>query len=123
MLPSKSYLEKETKLSRPTIDKHLKEFASNPHYLDYTNQMKFMFHKVVSRLLASALQGDVKASRLLFEMTGQFNKDQGVATYIKNQNNYLQINKTILTEEFLKKLPLEKILQIEELINSNKIEK
>jgi len=69
-------------------------------------------------LLNSALQGDVKASRLYLEAIGHFKQNQPNKTYIKNQNNYLQINNTILTEETLSRLPQEKLLQIENLVKS-----
>jgi AraC-like DNA-binding protein len=120
-MPTQIEIANKSGLSRQTIQKHFKEFSSNPYFIDYFNQMKFMSHKVIGKLLKCALQGDIKASRLFLEVTGQLNKDQGKATYIENQNNYLQINNTRLTEEAIKNLPHEKLLQIEELINSKEI--
>lgn len=117
MMPTKDWLEKESRLSRPTIDKHLKDLASESYYKEYLTNIKVMTPKVISTLLNSALNGDVKASKLFLEITGQLNREQANPTYIKNQNNYLQINNTRLTEEAIKNLPQEKLLQIEELIN------
>lgn len=119
MLPSKNHLMNATHLSRSTIETHLTEFATNSFHKNYLNQMEFMAHKVLSKLLTSALQGDVKASRLFLEAIGHFKRDHPNTTYIKNQNNFLQINNTILTEESLNKLPRQKLIQIEELIKAN----
>lgn len=119
MLPSKNHLMKVTNLSHSTIDKHLMEFASDINYKDYLNQMEFMAHKVLSKILTSALQGDISASRLFLETIGPFKRNQPITTFIKNQNNYLQFNNTILTEESLNKLPQEKLLQIEEWLKLN----
>lgn len=119
VLPTINHLIYVTKLSRSTIENHLTEFTTNSHHKNYLNQMEFMVHKVLSKLLTSALQGDVKASRLFLEAIGHFKRDHLNTTYIKNQNNFLQINNTILTEESLKKLPRQKLRQIEELIKAN----
>jgi hypothetical protein len=58
----------------------------------------------------------VKAARLYFEMVGAMNKQQP-NTVINEQNNYIQINNTILSQQNLKQLSKEQLNQIEHIIS------
>ena len=60
----------------------------------------------------------MKAARLYLEMVGATNKRQA-NTVINEQNNYIQINNTILSQENLKQLSTEQLNQIENIITNN----
>ena len=114
-MPSKTDLARETGLSRQTICKHLKEYKAQPEYLEEMEQFKFMVPKVIAKVFKFAVNGDIKAARLYLEMVGVINKKQ-VNTVVNEQNNYIQINNTILSQENLKRLSAEQLSQIENVI-------
>jgi hypothetical protein len=73
--------------------------------------------KVLARVYAFAVNGDVKAARLFLQATGYLQATNNPSTGIETQNNYIQINNTIINQSKLKELPLDKLTQIEEILN------
>jgi len=114
-MPPKSAIAEETGLSRQTIAKHFKEYKTHPEYLAEMEQFKFMAPKILANVFKYALNGDMKAARLYFEMVGAINKQQP-DTVVNEQNNYIQINNTILSQENLRQLSAEQLNQIENII-------
>jgi hypothetical protein len=62
-----------------------------------------------------AIQGDIKAAKLFFNVVGN---DVSPKQTIGTQNNYIQINGTILNQDIIKQLTPEKLTQIEEIVKS-----
>jgi len=121
-MPSKSELAVETKLSRTTIHKHLKDFASHPIYLEQMEQFRFMTSKVLTRVFTFAVNGDVLAAKLFFNVVGNLNNvPRQKNTLIQNQNNYIQINGMVLSQEAIEQLSPEQIKSIENVLNTKKI--
>jgi len=58
----------------------------------------------------------VKACRLFLDVTGGLNSNVTI-TNKYNQNNYIQINNTIVNDEVLNVLTKEQLNQIERIIN------
>lgn len=116
-MPTKSQIAEATGISRQTIHKHLIEYNSHPLFIERAEQFKFMGERVMSRVLESALSGDTKAARLYFDMLGQSKQPGNSNTSIKNQNNYIQINGTVLSQDIIKQLSPEQLNQIEEIVN------
>jgi DNA-binding phage protein len=114
-MPNKSQIAEETGLSRQTISKHLKEYQSHPGYAAEMEQFKIMTSKLMSKVFKFAVNGDMRAARLYLEAVGATNKGQGI-TVVNNQNNYIQINNTILSQENLKRLTAEQLNQIESVV-------
>jgi hypothetical protein len=115
LMPNKTEIAKATGLSRQTIAKHLKEYKVHPEYAEELEQFKFMAPKVLANVFKFAVNGDIKAARLYFEMVGAINKQQ-FGMVVNAQNNYIQINNTILSQENLKQLSEEQLNQIESII-------
>ncbi|CAA7195876.1 hypothetical protein CHRY9293_02033 [Chryseobacterium potabilaquae] len=113
-MPTKSRIAEYTGLSRPTIDKHLKEFQNNPLFKGIDEQFKFMIPKVMGEVLRQSIKGDIRAARLFLEYAGG-TKGQ---SRIKNQNNFIQINGIELTEEKISKLRPEQLQTIEAVLQS-----
>ena len=67
-----------------------------------------MSHNLLANVFNYAVNGDMKAARVYFEMIGAVNKQQG-GTVINEPNNYIQINNTILSQENLKRLTAEQL--------------
>jgi hypothetical protein len=62
-----------------------------------------------------AINGDIKAAKLFFNIVGN---DSSPKQTIGTQNNYIQINGTILNQDIIKQLTPDKLIQIEEIVKS-----
>lgn len=110
--PTKTHLQAMTGLSRPTINEHLKKLSTSDHYKKYTEQFKMMTDRVLGAMTKSAIEGNVSAQRLFLQfISGEFGKR------VNTQNNYIQINGMIITEEKLKTLPMEQLKAIENILS------
>ena len=118
VMPAKSAIARETGLSRQTVAKHFAAYKRHPEFTSEMEQFKFMAPNVLANVFKHALNGDMRAARLYFEMVGAPNKQQA-NTVINEQNNYIQINNTILSQENLKQLSAEQLNQIENIITNN----
>ncbi|MCR8560665.1 hypothetical protein KXD93_23620 [Mucilaginibacter sp. BJC16-A38] len=114
-MPTQNHIVEETGLSRQTINKHLKEYQTHDGYARQMEQFKIMTPKLMAKVYKSAVNGDVRAARLYLETFGATNKRQG-KTVVNSQNNYIQINNTILSQENLKRLSAEQLKQIESVV-------
>jgi len=114
-MPSKTLIAEETGLSRQTVVKHVKEYQTHPEHLAAVQQFKFMAPNVLASVFKSAINGDTKAARLYLEMVGAISKQQP-GMVVNEQNNYIQVNNTILSQENLRALTAEQLNQIEHII-------
>lgn len=121
VMPAKSIIAAETRLSRQTVAKHFKDYKTHPDHLAEIEQFKFMTPRVLSNVFKFALNGDMRAARLYFEMAGTLK--QQANTVVNEQNNYIQINNTILSQENLKHLTAEQLNQIENIVKMDEMEK
>jgi hypothetical protein len=117
-MPPKNAIAEETGLCRQTVAKHLKEYKTQPEYIAEMEQFKFMAPKILANVFRFASNGDIKAARLYFDVVGAINKQQS-NTVVNEQNNYIQINNTILSQENLKQLSAEQLNQIENIITNH----
>ena len=62
----------------------------------------------------------MRAARYYFELVGEINKHQPPAV-VNRQNNYIQINNTILSQENLNQLSAEQLKEIENIVTSTEI--
>jgi len=115
-MPSQSMIAAETGLSRQTVAKHLAEYKTQPGYQAEVEQFKYLAPRILAGVCKAAGNGDIKAARLYFEITGAVNKPQG-NTFVNKQNNHIQVNNTILSQEKLRDLSAEQLNQIEHIIN------
>lgn len=112
-MPSKMELADKTGLSRQTIHKHLKDYNQHPIYQNQLLQFRFMADKVLARIFDFAVNGDMKAAKLYFDILG---KDFGVTQNNFVQNNFVQINNIKLSQEKIMQLSPEKLNEIESII-------
>ena len=116
-MPPKAFIAEQTGLSRQTVVKHVKEYNQHPEYLAAVQQFKLMAPNVLASVFKSAINGDTKAARLYFEMVGAISKQQP-GMVVNEQNNYIQVNNTILSQENLRALTAEQLNQIEQIITN-----
>jgi predicted transcriptional regulator len=114
-MPSKDEIAEDCGLSRQTIYKHLKEYSEHPLFKEEMNQYKFASVGLVARIYNMAINGDIKAAKLFFNIVGN---DSSPKQTIGTQNNYIQINGTILNQDIIKQLTPDKLIQIEEIVKS-----
>lgn len=110
-LPAKSIIAEATGLSRETVYKHIKAFAENPGEQNTLNSFSVMTEHVVASVLRAALQGDLNAARLFLQNTKSLNTPKQV-----QQNNFVQINKTIINQQVIQQLKPEQLERLEQLI-------
>ncbi|MEO7214665.1 hypothetical protein [Mucilaginibacter sp.] len=121
VMPTKNAIAEETGLSRQTVAKHFEEYRTHPEFIAEAEQFKLMSHEILANVFRFARKGDMKAARLYFEMVGAINKNS-THTVVNEQKNYIQINNTILSQENLKQLTAEQLLQIENIVTNRAIE-
>lgn len=124
-IPTTTEIATKTELSRQTVHKHLKEYSSHPLYLEQIEQFKFLTSKVLARVFTFAVNGDIGAAKLYLNVMGCLNNGQSSNnTLIQNQNNYIQINGTVLSQETIKNLSPEQLSNIETILKaaSTKVE-
>lgn len=118
-MPSKTEIATNTELSRQTVHKHLKEYTNHPQYLGQIEQFRFMTSKVLASVFQFAVNGDTGAAKLYFNVMGFMNNGQPPNyTSIQNQNNYIQINGTVLSQETIKHLNPEQLKTIENILKT-----
>lgn len=118
-MPTKTEIATKTELSRQTVHKHLKEYATHPQFLGQMEQFRFMTSKVLAKVFQFAVNGDTAAAKLYFNVMGFMNNGQTPNnTLIQNQNNYIQINGTILSQETIKHLNPEQLNTIETILKT-----
>lgn len=117
LMPAKSVIARQTGLSRQTVAKHFAAYKQQPEYTAQMEQFKFMAPNVLANVFKYALNGDMRAARLYFQMVGATHA-QPAGTVINGQNNYIQINNTKLSQQNLEQLSAEQLSQIENIIRN-----
>ena len=117
-MPSKTEIANKSELSRQTIYKHMADYANNPQYLKQIEQFKFMTSKVLAKVFTFAVNGDMGAAKLYFNVLGCLGGQPNNNTSIQNQNNYIQINGTVLSQETIKLLNPEQLNSIETILKT-----
>jgi DNA-binding phage protein len=117
-MPTKTEIANDTGLSRQTVHKHLKDYATHPIYLEQSEQYKFMTDKVLARVLKYAVNGGVSAAKLFLNIMAPARSKQNSNTLIQTQNNYIQINGTVLSQEALQQLSPEQLNNLETVLKT-----
>ena len=68
--PTVTVIAQETGLSRPTIRKHMREFATEPDFREHANLYKMLTTDVLRLLYAQVTYGNMRAARLYLEIMG-----------------------------------------------------
>ena len=119
-LPTQTTLAKQTGLSRQSIAMHLKAYRDQPAFTDHLEQLKLMKFTVLERVLAQAVSGDLKAAKIFIDAVDKTEERPSTTTSntIKQQNNYIQVNGLVISEEKLGQLSPEQLLQLEAMFSS-----
>ena len=113
-VPSKTHIARITGLSRETVYSHLKDFAENPLSHNPLETLNAVTEHLIANVLRKAVEKGrfLQAMRLYLELAKTFiNPIQP-----KQQNNYVQINKTIINQQIIQQLKPEQLERIEQII-------
>jgi len=121
-MPGKSYLMKKTGLSKATVYKHMQSLKSSPLLNEQNELFALMSNQVLAKVLQTALHGDMGAAKLYLNTMTKQNTGTGNDIVINNQNN-IQINRTVLNQQTIQQLKPEQLEQIEEIIKRSLAEK
>lgn len=108
-MPTNTELAAEARLSEETIYKHLREFKNHDLFKHETDKFEFMVHRVLTTVFNYGVQGDIRACKVFLD----YHKRETGTTFIRDQNNYIQINGTVLSQETIQRLNPEQINTIE----------
>jgi predicted transcriptional regulator len=118
-MPTGYEIAKKAGLSRQTVHKHLKEYTKDERYLEKAEQFRFMSSKVLARVYTFAVNGDMRAARLYFDVVGNLGKPpSGPSAVTNTQNNYIQVNQIRLIQQTIEQLSEEQLNQIEAMLNT-----
>ncbi|MFP3599426.1 hypothetical protein [Chryseobacterium sp. SIMBA_029] len=125
-MPTKTEIAGKTKISRQTIYKHLKNYKNNPFNAEFQEQFAIMYPKLMASVFQYALKGDMRAAKLYLESIGALKtpssgSNGNTNTLIQNQNNYIQINGKVLSQETVKNLNPEQLNTIEGILKTIEI--
>lgn len=119
--PPVNLIAEKTGLSRTTIYKHIDSFKEHRSYKGQKEAVELMADKILWQMYSLANDGDVKAARLFLEVAGKLGRSGGLQN-VKNQNNYIQINSTVLNQQILQQLSPEQLNSIEGILKTVTIE-
>ncbi len=119
-LPNQMTLAEKTGLSRQSISAHLKEYHTQPAFADHLEQLKLMKMTILEWILSCAVSGDLKAAKMFMDNIDKTeNKSQLKSSRtIGQQNNYIQVNGVLISEEKLGQLSPEQLRQIETIFSN-----
>lgn len=122
-MPTQTEIAIKAELSRQTVHKHLKEYTKHPQHIEQMEQFRFMASKVLATVFQFAVNGDTGAAKLYLNATGFLNNRQSTgSTLIQSQNNYIQINGMVLSQEKIKHLTPDQLNTIETILKAALLE-
>ena len=112
--PTRTELSFDTKLTRVTINRHLKEYFESAEHKEKQEEFILMRERVLATAFKYASShGDMRAAKVFLDATA----NQQPAMKIENQqNNFVQINNVTITEDQINKLPEDKRKQMKEIL-------
>ncbi len=118
ILPSVSQIAMGTGLSRMTVHKHLQERRNSEYYSEKTEMLRGMTDTVLAELYKIGIrQGNVKALNAFLNFVSPTRSPQ--PSQSNTQNNYIQINGMILSQENIKQLNPEQLQTIENILKGS----
>jgi len=90
----------------------------HPFYIEEVQKFRFMSDRVLAKIYKYAMNGEVKAATLYFEVLGYLGNQSMINAKINTQNNYIQINGMLLNQETIKHLNPEQLDGIEAILKT-----
>jgi hypothetical protein len=116
-IPPVVNIAQSTGLSRKTVHKYLRNFRMSETWNEKKDALNMMSQNVLSMMLRQALNGDARASKIYLDFV---HKSFLAETTSGNQNNYIQINNTVINQQLIQQLNPEQLKLIEQIISESK---
>jgi hypothetical protein len=115
-IPSKAYIAEATGLTRKTVQEHMAQGDEHSIYADHQRHFTMMAPRVMDVVLHEAvLEHNMKAAKMYFDILEKMKGPDPLSIY-NTQNNYIQINSTVIKQETISQLNPEQLKQIEEMV-------
>jgi hypothetical protein len=100
-MPNQSVLAEKTGISRQSIVKHLKEYRKESGYAEKIEKLKMMKMTVIEYMLARALAGDLRASKIFLDTMSRLEdkEEASIRETEKNQSSYIQITGVMINND------------------------
>lgn len=108
--PGVTYLSQQTCYSSSTVERHLREFNDSKEFAQSDALHQLAKTDIMAVIIKQARAGDMKAAKLYFQAMGDIQTTRPAPVY---NNNYIQINNSILSQSVLSQLPPEALRQLE----------
>lgn len=109
-MPTNTEISIAAGLSEETVYKHLREFKEHELYQHENDKYRLMLHRILTKVFNLGVQGDIRACKVYLDYFISNSNPQAPAL---RQTNYIQINQTKLSQEFVQQLTAEQLNQIE----------
>ena len=83
--PTKEAIAAEAGLSRSTVYRHMEQFRKDDMMVAELEELKFMSSEITATMADLALDGDVRAMRLSYELTGALKKGKQVVVPVEKK--------------------------------------
>ena len=116
-MPTINEIAVNANLSRQTVNKHMKEFKSNPLYIEHLEQYQILIPALIGRVYKTACNGDMGAAKLFFNVMGCLNNQHETKAASNNiNNNFIQINGLTINQDFIQNLDSKKLNQLQKIL-------
>ncbi|MBK7560894.1 MAG: hypothetical protein IPI68_05100 [Chitinophagaceae bacterium] len=116
-IPTIKAIADETGLSRVTVTKHLKEYYDSETFKEKETTYKFLREKLLAKVYNYAYDGNMRAAKIFIDATNS--PMVNISTIHNQQNNFIQVNGLVITEDQVKRLSEDKLNLIREIIEKN----
>ena len=83
--PSKEAIAAETGLNRTTVYRHMEQFSKDDIMAKELEELKLVSSQITATMVDLALDGDIRAMRLSYELTGALKKGKGAGAAAVNK--------------------------------------
>ena len=116
-MPIQATIAEKTELSRKCVSRHLDEYRNSDLYAEQMKKLKMMNMTVIEFILSRAVNGDLKAAKMYIDTLSKMEDKEEARITLKQQNNYIQLNGILISEEKLVQLAPEKIRLLESIFS------
>ena len=118
-MPNQAYIATATGLNRKTVQEHIVKGDDNSIYIEHLRQYTMMAPRVMDIVLNEAVgERSMKAAKMYFDILDKM-RSPNAPNIFHTQNNYIQINNTVIKQETISHLSPEQLKQIEEMVQKS----
>lgn len=117
-LSSVNQLSRESGIPKDRIAAFFDKIPDTPGR-PYMRKFKALESRVMAKVYSNAMDGDMTAAKLFLTVTGAIEQTPRTQTVHNTQNNFIQLNGNILSQNTIEQLPEAQQVKVWELINKS----